>query len=235
MDTPSTPPQPTNDGANEPRRTRLIPDDQDLLSEMLTRVAAASAGSAYELGWKSHAQASQLAVDLAASLKTRIDISDDRTIGSARIRILQAEMDKGATRVKSYINEEWEDDTEAASYYPTFGFIEENDDDVLPSAQKARVKAIEDKLLPALTKYGMDGNKFGTAWWTTRLTEYKTLTGEGQQSAQDISDAVGEKNPLEDEARLYLGRFDSLLYAECRTQDEYLALRRQMGYLKEYN
>ena len=46
---------------------------------------------------------------------------------------------------------------------------------------------------------------------------------------------MGEKEPLEKEARLYLSHFDSLLFAQTRTQEEYLALRRKMGFLKEYN
>ena len=231
----NTPIPPPTGGAAEPRRTRLIPEDQNTLSEMLTRVAAASAGSAYELSWKSYAEATQLAVDLAASLATRDDLGDDRQIKSARIRTLQAELDRGATRVKSYLNDEWEDDAEAESYYATFGFVEENEDDVLPSAQEARATAIKTKLLPALVTYGMGSRKFGTAWWTPRLAEYKALTGQSQKTARDISEAVGEKNPLADEARLYLTKFDALLFAECRTEDQYLALRRQMGYLKEYN
>ena len=234
MDTPSPNPQPADDAA-EPRRTRLIPDDQNTLSELLTLVAASSDGSAYELSWKTHAQATQLAVDFAASVKDREKLGDEREPKSARIRTLTRELNKGASRVKGYINEKWEDDAEAESYYATFGFVEEGDDDVLPSAQKTRAKNIETKLLPALLQYGMGGEKYGTAWWTPRLAEYKTLTGQSQKAAQDIAGAVGEKNPLEEEARLYLGKFDSLLYAECRTQDEYLALRRKMGYLKEYN
>ena len=232
MDTPN--PQPT-DGADEPRRTRLIPDDQNTLSELLTLVAKSSAGSPYELGWKSHAEATTRAEDLAACVGAREKLGDEREAKSVRIRTLTREMNKGATRVKGYINEKWEDDAEAESYYATFGFVEEGDDDVLPSAQKTRATNIETKLLPALTKYGLGGNKFGTAWWTPRLTEYKALTDQSQGTAQAIAGAVGEKNPLEAEARLYLSRFDSLLYAETRTQEEYLALRRKMGYLKEYN
>ncbi len=234
MDTPI--PQPNeDDGADETRRTALIPRDQNTLSELLTLVAASSAGSAYALGWKSHAEATQLAADFKASVAVREKLSDGREPKSARIRTLQREMNKGATRVKGYINDQWEDDAVAESYYATFGFVEESDDDVLPSAQKARATNIETKLLPALLAHGMGARNYGTAWWTPRLTEYKTLTGQSQKTAQDIAGAVGEKNPLEDEARLYLSKFDSLLYAECRTQDEYLALRRKMGYLKEYN
>ncbi len=234
MDTPSPTPQPT-DGAPEPRRTRLIPDDQNTLSELLTLVAKSSEGSAYELSWKSHAEAKQLAVDFAASVATREKLGDEREPKSARIRTLTRELNKGASRVKGYINEKWEDDEEAESYYASFGFVEEGDDDVLPSAQKGRATNIETKLLPALREHGLGDEKYGTDWWTTRLTEYKTLTGQSQKTAQDIAGAVGDKNPLEAEARLYLSKFDSLLYAECRTQDAYLALRRKMGYLKEYN
>ncbi|MBC7447094.1 MAG: hypothetical protein H7330_03455 [Hymenobacteraceae bacterium] len=234
MDTPSPTPQPSDD-APEPRRTRLIPDDQDKLSELMTLVAASSAGSPYELSWKSHVEATQLAQELAVSVAERGKLGDEREPKSARIRELQRELNKGATRVKNYINEKWENDAEAESYYASFGFVEENDDDVLPSAQKGRAKAIEDQLLPALTQHDMGDEKYGTAWWTPRLAEYKALTGQSQKTARDISEAVGEKNPLADEARLYLTRFDALLFAETRSDDEYLALRRQMGYLKEYN
>ena len=234
MDMPPVP-QPPDDGADEPNRTRLIPRDQNKLSELLTLVAASSAGSAYELSWKSHVEATKLAKDFAAGVAVREKLGDEREPKSARIRELQREMNKAATRVKSYINEKWENDAEAESYYASFGFEEENDNDVLPSAQKARAKAIETQLLPALTQHDMGDEKYGTAWWTPRLTEYKALTGQNQQVARDISEAVGDKNPLEEEARLYLTKFDALLFAECRTDDQYLALRRQMGYLKEYN
>ncbi len=234
MDTPPLP-QPPDGGGDEPRHTALIPRDQNKLSELMTRVAESSDGSAYELSWKSHAEAKQLALDFAASVAEREKLGNEREPKSARIRTLTREMNKAATRVKGYINDKWENDEEAESYYGIFGFVEESNDDVLPSAQGARAKNIETKLLPALTTYGMSDRNYGTAWWTTRLTEYKALTGLSQETAQRIAEAVGEKTPLADEARLYLSKLDSLLYAECRTEEEYLALRRQMGYLKEYN
>ena len=185
--------------------------------------------------WITPAEATKLAEDFAAAVEDREEMGDAREVKSARIRVLQREFNQGATRVKAMINEEWEKDAEAESYYATFGFVEEDDHDVLPAAQQARAKAIENQLLPALAQYGMAARKYGTAWWTPRLTEYKTLTGQSQQTAQEIADAVGAKAPLHEQARLYLSKFAALLDAQTRTPDEYLALRRKMGYLKEYN
>lgn len=234
MDTP-TPPTPGGDG-QEPDATPLIPRDQKTLSQVMTLVADSSDGSKYELSWKTHAEAKQLAADLAEAVGERDDLGDEREQKTARIRILTREMNKGVTRVKGYIHDKWENDEEAESYYSTFGFVEEGgDDDVLPSAQKTRADHIENKLIPALTTHGLADRNYGVAWWTPRLAEYKNLTGLSQQTAQAISGAVKEKDPLIEEARLYLSKFNALLYAETRTDDEYLALRRQMGYLKEYN
>ena len=228
MDTPEPTPTPV-------RRTRLIPEDQNTLSALLTRVTTAAAASPYVLMWITPAEATQLAADFAAAVESREEMGDAREVKSARIRVLQRELNQGATRVKAMINEEWENDAEAESHYAAFGFVAEGDHEVLPAAQQARVNAIEKQLLPALAQYGMAARKYGTAWWTPRLAEYKTLTGQSQQTAQEIADAVGAKAPLHEQARVYLSKFAALLDAQTRTPDEYRALRRKMGYLKEYS
>ena len=233
MDTPQLPGAGAPADATAPRRTRLIPDDQNTLSDLMTRVAKSAAGSSYILDWKTPAEATQLGLDFAASIATREELGAGRESKSARIRILQAELNKGATQVKAYINEEWEEDAEAESHYASFGL--EGDDDALPDAQQARIKAINTLLLPALLAHGMGTRKYGTAWWTPRLAEYTALANQGTDTAQAVAEVMEVKNPLEDEVRLYLTKFDALLFAQTRTDDQYLALRRKMGYLKEDN
>ncbi len=231
MDTPT--PSPTSPAS--PVRTRLIPLDQNDLADLLTRVAKsyASAPAKFVLDWKTPAEATQLAADLTAAVDARTSQTAARQASSGRLELLTSEMDKGATQVKAMINEEWENDAEAESHYPEFGL--EGSNHVLPRAQGVRVAAIENQLLPALLKYGMGGRKYGTSWWQPRLAEYETLTGQRQDNTQEISGTVGEKAPLLTEARDFLGRLDSLVYANTRTRAAYLAERRVLGFLKEYN
>ena len=229
MDTPIPP-------AEGSARTPLIPQDQNELATLATRVAKsyATAPAKFVLDWKTPAEATQLALDLTAAVEERDQQDALREGSSGRLGILTRELNKGTTQLKAMINEEWEEDAEAESHYAEFGLVRENDNDVLPAAQAARATAIEKLLLPALLAHGMGGRKYGTAWWKTRLTEYQTLTGGRQEDTQEISATVGTKAPLMLEARAYLGRLDALLYANTRTQDEYLAQRRAMGFLKEY-
>lgn len=233
MDTPTTPVLPET----APVRTRLIPRDQDELSALLTRIAQsyATAPPRFVLAWKTPAQATILAQGLATLVGTRIAQDAERQSSSGRLGILTRELDKGATQVKAMINEEWEADAEAESHYSEFGLVAQNGLDRLPLAQQKRVLAINDQLLPALLKYGMGSRKYGTAWWTPRLTEYETLTAGRQDDAQEISGTVGDKAPLLTEAPDFLTRLDALLFANTRTEAEYLAERRAIGFLKEYN
>lgn len=226
---------PQEDPGSGPNRVRLIPRDQNTLAELMLRVTKNWADyPQYTLTWVTRAEATDWGARFAEAVETREGLSAGRQSRTPRLRTLQAEMDRSVTHVKNYVRETWSDPDEAAGHYAEFGLVREGDNDRLPSAQGARITALK-RLIAALTTHGLADRKYGVAYWQPLLTEYQKLVGDSQADAQGISGVVGEKDPLEENVRLFLTKFDALLYANCRTEEQYLALRRQLGYLKEYN
>ena len=228
-----TPQDPT--AADRVNRVSLLPRDQADLAQLLLRVTKAWADRLeFVLLWTNQPAMAQLALDVAAMVKTRQDMSADRSPVSQKIDALDVKINKAMTSVKGYINDKWEDDAEAESYYPVFGIEATTAGDMLPAGQRARITAIG-KLMQALTDHGLAGNVKGTAFWQGILDQYEPLVKQSEAAAQGISATVGDKNPKLERARLFLSRFNLLLEAQTETDEQYRALRRTMGYLKEYN
>ena len=229
METPQTP------ASSSVKPVSLIPDGHIELSALITRVTKTwPTRPDLILIWTNVAAMTQLAADLADLVKTREDLSDNRSPVAQKIAAFDKKINKALTSVKGYINDKWEDDDEAEALYPVFGIDETSAGDMLPIAQRPRIAAIE-KLMGALTTHGMAGVIKGTAFWQGILDAYKPLVEQSEAAAQSISASVGDKNPKLVRARLFLSRFNSLLEAQTETPEQYLALRREMGYLKEYN
>ena len=217
------------------KRVSLIPDDQNAVAELLLRVATNwGARPQFVLLWTNQPAITQLALDLAAMVKTRQDLTAGRSPVAQKIETLDRKINMGLTSVKGYINDKWEDDDEAESYYPVFGMVATSAGDMLAAGQRERIAGIK-KLMQALTDHGLGGSIKGTAFWQGILDAYTPLVNESENAAEGISGAAGAKNPKLERARLFLSRFNLLLEAQTETEAEYLALRREMGYLKEYN
>lgn len=231
MDTPLPP----NNTPAVVKRVSLIPDDQNAVAELLLRVATNwGTRPQFVLLWTNQPAITQLALDLAALVKTRQDLTADRSPVAQKIETLDRKINMALTSVKGYINDKWEDDDEAESYYPVFGMVVTSAGDMLAAGQRERIAGIE-KLMQALTDHGLGGSIKGTAFWQGILDAYTPLVDESEKAAEGISGAAGAKNPKLERARLFLSRFNLLLEAQTETEAEYLALRREMGYLKEYN
>lgn len=235
MDTP-LPPADGADGAAAaaPRRSPLIPDDQDEKAALALRVAAGwAANPQLTLLWKTPAVFATDAQALADALKLKNQTAAKRPQTTLALGEIDKQITAGLGYVKGYLAEKFTKQN-APAYYEEFGIRFYDDQHQLPRKQTERAAALV-ALVEALTTYGFGARDYGTAYWTPLRDGYTAATDAARASAQTVSKQVGAKNTVMDEVGDVLSALPLLIDANYRTETERAAKRREMGYLKEYN
>jgi len=98
---------------------------------------------------------------------------------------------------------------------------------------KAECLAGMRKLISGLIKYEMTDINYGLDYWTAIADEYETLTTTSKESAGNISRKASDKNILKAELRKTLNAL--ILLIKANFPDNYAAILREWGFLKENN
>ena len=183
--------------------------------------------------WTTQALYGPQAVAFEAAVTAREQAGLLRPQVTGNLRALDAKMEDGLNYVKGYIAEKFTK-ARAKEHYAQFGIETYRDAYILPADQGERLKAL-DKLLAALLATGFDGRDYGTAFWQPIREGYATATGQATSTAQGVTKAIADREPLHDYVLDVLQAMLSLLDAQYRDPQECAAKRRELGYLEEFN
>ena len=231
---------PTDSGASAsapdtavlPKKKDSLPRKQLPLSTL--GLAAAKAWQTAELPallFVSKAAFAAQAAAYAASLNTAGGASDGLSPQSKRMKTLDKLIAKNLGFVKGYLAEDHDTDGGEA-YYPEFGIVREGKNFRLPAAQTARAGALG-KLVAALAAHKYDKKKFGTAFWQPIATEYAQLAKDSSEMRGTASEAVGQKNALEEPLRVVLRALVLSIKANYPDEDTQRGVLRAFGFQKE--
>ena len=225
-------PTPTPDAVVNPKL--LIPKKDGPLAEV-GRLVADTWGLEkwFVLRWKTQAEFAALAAEFAAGLTERRGAAAARTPQSQRLQELDDQMDEGLRILKKYINEDsGYDKARTDARLPGFGLLaNKNGGFNLSRDRNERLKALRDLLLPAVAKAPFAKRDYGTAFWQTRFDEYKTLLGQTDGLAGEVSKSVSQKDTAKLELRKVL---QAVIYAlKANFPDTFEAELRSWGFRKE--
>jgi len=227
--------QPTTPAAPAKRRTtRNLPDSAQALAELLTLATAEWENRPQlTLSWITQAQATQLAADFQASIRTAGAAHDAVSPAVQRLAQLDALIDGAEGKLK-YVRKalalQYDEANDGRAYYGEFGIEKTNGTYTLPRDRARRAEALR-KLVAALPKHGLDGTKYGTAYWGPIAQEYSELQPKAAQATGARAAEVGDKNTLQEQAEAVLTAL--LLLLQANYPQTYKAERRQFGFLKE--
>lgn len=183
--------------------------------------------------WTTAAAYGPQAVAFEASVTKREQAGMLRPQVTGALRGLDDRMEDGLNYVKGYLAEKFTKER-AKEHYAEFGIETYRGGYILPADQGKRLKAL-DQLLAALAANGLGGRDYGTAFWTPIRADYATATGQATGTAQGVTKAIADREPLEDYILEVLSAMLPLLEAQYRDPKARAAKRRELGYLDEFN
>ena len=167
----------------------------------------------------------------AASVSTADGANDSLSPQSERMKTLDKLITKYLGYVKGYLAEDHDADGGEA-FYAEFGIAREGKNFRIPAARTARALALG-KLVAALHKHGYDTRKFGAAVWLPIATEYAALAQGSGEMHGVASEAVGQKNALEEPLRVALRSLVFSIKANYPAEDTQRGVLRAFGFQKE--
>jgi len=212
-------------------KKRNIPIADIIISDLCHTVHTNWAKSTLTLEWKSIEvfRANITAYDEA--LYAKKDSSSSRSPLSARTSEIEKEVVKTVEYVKSAIAQKF-GKKGAIAYYPDFEIVKTSGSYKLPTGKPERLAGMR-KLISGLIKYEMAEINYGLDYWTALADEYETLITSSKESAGNISIKASDKNILKTELRKTLNAL--ILLIKANFPDNYAAVLRQWGFLKENN
>jgi hypothetical protein len=218
---------------SDPTPTPAIPTTLRAQADLVLRLKDAWPGNPQlVLIWTTLAEYGSKAVAFEAAVTAREQAGMLRPQVTGNLRALDAKMEDGLNYVKDYIAEQFTK-ARAKEYYAEFGIVTYRDAYILPADQGERLKAL-DKLLAALLANGLGNRSYGTAFWAPLREAYAAATGQATGTAQGVTKAIAEREPLHDYVLDVLQAMLSLLDAQYRDLRERAAKRRELGYLDEF-
>ena len=213
-------------------RRELLPTSQLALATLGTAAAKAWQASAVPaLLFVTKADLAAQAAAYAASLGTADAASDGVSPQSRRLKTLDKLVVKNLRYVKGYLAEDHDEDG-GEGFYPEFGIVREGKNFRLPTAHTARAGALG-KLVAALTTHKYDKKKFGGAFWQPLATEYAQLAKASGELRGVASEAIGQKNALEEPLRVALRALVGSIKANYPDADAQQGVLRAFGFQKE--
>lgn len=219
------------------RAKRFLPETQVGITALATTVAPAyAAGVAAQpsvgLVWITPADFTALAAALATHLGTANVRKADVSPNAEAIDRLDAEINQRLGNVRTYLDGQYEDEDAATvrGYLPALGFRLQHGSYVFPKGQQDRLDALT-TLLNGLVKHGIDGKKYGLAYWTTQHEAYRNALTTAGNAAGNVSTVVDTKNELLDQVTEVLRAIYYLLRAQY--PKAWKARLRAYGYQEE--
>jgi len=165
----------------------------------------------------------------SAMVKQRKTVGGGRQSLTQELKQLDAEIDRNIAYVKNSLKEKY-GKTEAFAYYPQFGIEHVRQFYLLPRDRNQRKLSLE-LLKNALIAHGIDGQKYGSAYWNPICQRYNELMTQAQHTDSTVSNIVGDKRQLKAELRKVLNSLVLLIH--CNYPDTYKSVLREWGFQKE--
>ncbi len=162
------------------------------------------------------------------SIEDRIAAGSDRPNVTGRLKVLDAELNKGIKHLRNYLSEDFDDQDTAQ--YAKYSIEKVGSSYGLPSDRNKRVSSF-DQLLKGIKNGGYDSKKYGKAYFTARITEYKTLFALAGKTDGDVAEKVGEKKEQKENIRLVLTSLIHILKGNY--PKTWKAVLRAWGFQKE--
>ena len=215
--------------AKKPKAKKTIPA-QDLEVGKVSDTASKKweADPEITLKWKKVADFKTDVANYNAQLKSRTEAGETRPEITARLKELDKAIDKGLKFVKGYLQEDF--DKQSSAQFAKYGIEKKGDKYSLPRDRNKRVPAL-DTLLKGIQAGGYNNKKYGKAYFTPLITEYKTLYASAGDSDSNVSSLVSDKNVLRKEIVKVLTALINVLKGNY--PDTYKSVLRTWGFHKE--
>lgn len=192
IDNPNESSAPGNGTKKPSQRTTTVPKkDKDLSTVSGNAAKSWIADPEITLKWKKAADFKIETDAFTAQLVAREDAGENRPEMTARLKVLDAAIDKGTKYIKGYLDEDFEN--QAQAQYAKYGIEKTSKGYYLPTDRNKRVPALT-RLLKGIKDGGYDARKFGKAYFEPIVTEYQTLFTQAGTSDSSVSSKVGDKN-----------------------------------------
>lgn len=143
------------------------------------------------LQWLTQVQFSQQVTSYSTTLDAKDSGKSSRGGITAQLAALDRKIDKGESMIKSYIDEEFDDNPEA--HYAAFGIVRVGEALTIPHDRDERKKALK-LIIPALTSFGFHNKKFGLAYWQDIADQYADMVTLASAKDGKTSTDAGAKN-----------------------------------------
>lgn len=228
---PNTAPAPT---AEQPAYTPFIPRDQDKKADLAVRLAAAwKLNPQLVFIWITQALFETMAADYHKAIVDKTAAAALRGGITLSMEEADEKITEGLPYLKAALLTKFKKGGDKAKH-AEFGIIAHNKGYFLPDGHTERAKALT-MLRKALATYGLEGGEFGSTYWAPIEAAYVQGDSDAKKSSSTVSGLVGTKNTLEDQVDQVLSKMLTLLEAQYPDETELAAMRRVLGYLKEYN
>lgn len=169
--------------------------------------------------------------DYADSLVSRITTGSLRPGQTNTLNQLDDQINKGVSKVKTYIEKKYEDDDPQAQY-ARFGIIKEGRGYVISGDRNNRKLALQ-QMIDSIAAEGFGNEKFGTAFWKDIQTAYTAAFSQASSTTGDVSSKVATKNERKKAISNIMASLLLILKANYPVADEYKGVIRQWGWKKE--
>ncbi len=196
-------------------RSNIPSSDIDLVA-LAHNVAETWKERGLTLDWLSADDFIIIITNFENSIDQKISVSANRNPITARLRELNAEIDKKIEQVKYYLAEKYDSRRDAVAHYAKFGISKQRSSYKLPYDQESRLKALK-QLIDALEKESFTEKTFGTIFWTKIYTEYKELIESVTNNISNASSHVGIKKEMRKQIKKTLNSLIHLIKANYPT------------------
>jgi hypothetical protein len=203
-----------------------LPVKEEDLKNLAQRVLEKWRSDSMELRYKSVEDFENDVQDFAKTLVLRGEKGDQRKPISRQLQDLDKEINLHVEDVKVYIKAD-KGVKQAEPFYAQFGIEKVGKAFKFATDRDARLRSLK-KLVVALDAHKLTDKTYGTAYWTTILTQYESLLAEAIQTDSEISGKVREKNSTKDEIKIVLSCIMKLL--EAHYPNNYEAVWREWGF-----
>jgi hypothetical protein len=211
------------------RRRGLVPLNDLDLRDVAMRVSAAWKSSAFTLAYATPDAFEQNVVDYAVVIDERMNLDASRRPLTGELADLDDAINTHLSNVKAYIAEQFGKER-ANDYYPEFGIVKVGKTYQFPIDRNERITSIE-RLVTALTKYGLSNQRYGVNFWKDLQARYVQLIYQAGTTDSQRSARVKDKNELKRDIKQVLQSL--VLLVQANYPDTWRSVLRQWGFQKE--
>jgi hypothetical protein len=211
------------------RRRGLVPLNDLDLRDVAMRVSAAWKSSSFTLAYATPDAFEQNVVDYAVVIDERMNLDASRRPLTGELADLDDAINTHLSNVKAYIAEQFGKER-ASDYYPEFGIVKVGKTYQFPIDRNERITSLE-RLVTALTKYGLSNQRYGVNFWKDLQARYVQLIYQAGTTDSQRSARVKDKNELKREIKQVLQSL--VLLVQANYPDTWRSVLRQWGFQKE--